>query len=285
MARSTTLGAALGLLLAGSAPAQDRQAAPPSYVYREVGDRRLRAFVTLPDEAGERRPAILLFAGVGWTIGEPAWTFERARDFADRGLVAISIEYRLSHDGVSPADALEDACAAFAWAREQAGRFRIDARRIAAYGLSTGGHLAASAAMLPAVKGRAIAPRERPDALLLFSPALNVAKDATFRSLMAGHGKPASYSPADFVRRDLPPTLVIQGEKDTVVRTLDARAFCAAAQMAGARCSIKVYPNLGHLLTRNLSAQDEDFDADPAALEDAHRREDAFLVSIRFAHE
>jgi acetyl esterase len=286
MARTSPLGAALGfLLVASSLPAADGEAVPRSYVYREVGDRELRAYVSLPDESGLRRPAILLFHGGGWKIGEPAWTFERAREFAAIGLVAISIEYRLSDDSLSPIDAVEDACAAFAWARDQADRFRIDVRRVAGYGISSGGHLAASAAMLPAVKGRRIGARERPNALVLFSPALNMARDEYFQGLMAGHGKPASYSPAEFVRRDLPPTLVIQGEKDSIVRTDHARAFCAAAEMAGARCSLKVYPNVGHLLTRNLSVQYRDFDGDPASLADAKKREDAFLVSLGFAHE
>jgi acetyl esterase len=285
MSRALPRFAALGFLLAGSwAPASD-EAPPPSYVYRAVGDRQLRAFVTLPDEVGARRAAILLFHGGGWKIGEPAWTFARAREFASKGLVAMSIEYRLSNDGLSPVDAVEDACGAFAWAREQADRFGIDVRRVAGYGVSAGGHLAASAAMLPSVKGRPIAARERPNALVLFSPALNMARDEYFQGLMAGHGKPASYSPAEFVRRDLPPTLVIQGEKDSLVRTDHARAFCAAAEMAGARCSIKVYPNVGHLLTRNLADQHKDFDSDPAGLADARKREDAFLVSIGFARE
>jgi len=286
MTRALAAAAIAGIALAAAAAsaAQD-EAAPPSYVYREVGNRPLRAFVSLPDDASPRRAAILLFHGGGWKIGEPAWTFERAKQFAAKGLVAMSIEYRLSNDGLSPIDAVEDACSAFAWARDQADRFGIDVRRVAGYGVSAGGHLVASAAMLPSVKGRPIVGRERPNALLLFSPALNMARDEYFRGLMAGHGKPASYSPAEFVRRDLPPTLVIQGEKDSVVRTDHARAFCAAAEMAGARCSIKVYPNVGHLLTRNLADQSKDFDSDPAGLADARKREDAFLVSIGFARE
>ena len=286
MTRALAAAAIAGIALAAAAAsATQDEAAPPSYVYREVGNRPLRAFVSLPDDASPRRAAILLFHGGGWKIGEPAWTFERAKQFAAKGLVAMSIEYRLSNDGLSPIDAVEDACAAFAWARDQADRFGIDVRRVAGYGVSAGGHLVASAAMLPSVKGRPIVGRERPNALLLFSPALNMARDEYFRGLMAGHGKPGSYSPAEFVRRDLPPTLVIQGEKDTLVRTDHARAFCAAAEMAGARCSIKVYPNVGHLLTRNLADQSKDFDSDPAGLADARKREDAFLVSIGFARE
>jgi acetyl esterase/lipase len=284
VARSSLLCAVLGSLLTGwTSPPQEAEFVLRPFVYREVDDRELRAFVALPQEPGPRRPAILLFHGVGWTVGEAAWTFDRAREFAAQGLVAMSIEYRLAEDGLSPADSIEDACAAFAWAREQADRFEIDVRRVAGYGVSSGGHLVAAAATLPSVKGRPIRPRERPNALVLVSPALSVAKDRYFGELMTGHGKPASYSPAEFVRRDLPPTLVIQGEKDSVVKADHARAFCAAAQMAGARCTIKVYPNVGHQLTRELDAQRQSVDSDPGWLEDAHRREDAFLVSIGYA--
>ena len=283
MARSLLGCGVLAFLLAAPwTSAQPGESVLRPFVYREVEDRELRAFVALPDEPGPRRPAILLFHGVGWTVGEAAWTFDRAREFAAQGLVAMSIEYRLSEDGLSPADSIEDACAAFAWAREQADRFGIDVRRVAGYGVSSGGHLVASAATLPSVNGRPIRPRERPNALVLLSPALNVAKDKYFGELMAGHGKPASYSPAEFVRRDLPPTLVIQGEKDSIVKADQARAFCAAAEMAGARCTIKVYPNVGHQLTRELDAQRQSVDSDPGWLEDARRREDAFLASIGY---
>lgn len=269
---------AAGVALAAAAPAL-----PESHTYRTVGARELKAHVFLPSTAGARRPAVVLFHGGGWRIGEPAWLFDRARELAAKGMVAISVEYRLSNDGPSPADAVEDACAAFAWVRANAVRFGLDPKRVAGYGVSAGGHLAAAAATLPSVKGRAVLPEERPNALLLFSPALDMAKDEYFGGLMVGHGDPAAYSPAQFVTSALPPTLVIQGEEDSIVLTPHARAFCAAARKASATCELHVYPKLGHLLTRNLKVQYRDFDQDPAAGADAHRREDAFLAEIGYA--
>jgi acetyl esterase/lipase len=247
-----------------------------------VGARPLQAHVFLPKAPGKDRPAVLLFHGGGWRLGEPAWLFDRAREFAAKGMVAISVEYRLSNDGLSPIDAVEDACAAFAWAREQAGVFGIDPRRVAGYGVSAGGHLVAAAATLPSVSGRAIGSTERPNALLMFSPALDMARNAYFMELMAGKGDPARYSPAEFVARGLPPTLIIQGEEDTIVLARDARAFCEAARKAGSTCQFQVYPGVGHLLTRNLKVQYRDFDTDPAFGADAQRREGAFLVSIGY---
>jgi acetyl esterase/lipase len=271
----------LAVLLVSSPVAAE----PQALTYRLVGSRSLKAFVFSPSGAGMARPAVLLFHGGAWRLGEPAWLFGRARDFAQKGMVAIAVEYRLANDGLSPIDAVEDACAAFAWARDQAATLGIDSKRVAGYGVSAGGHLVAAAATLPALRGREIASVERPNAILLFSPALDMARDEYFMELMEGHGDPVRYSPAHFVARELSPTLIIQGEEDTIVRTPDARSFCNSAERAGARCELVVYPGLGHLLTRNLKVQYKDFDADPAQGADAHRREDAFLASLGYLRD
>jgi len=279
---------AVVLLLAASVPAPcdpAKVAEPRSLTYRQVGARALAAHVFRPGPPGGARPAVLLFHGGAWRLGEPAWVFDRAREFAASGLVAIAIEYRLSNDGLSPIDGVEDACAAFAWARGSADELGIDPRRVAGYGVSAGGHLVAAAATLPSVRGREVAARERPDALLMVSPALDMARNEYFVELMAGSGNPASYSPAEFVSRGLSPTLIIQGEEDTIVLARDARAFCAAAEKAGATCRLQAYPKLGHLLTRNLKVQYKDFDSDPVASDDAGRRERAFLVSLGYLRE
>jgi acetyl esterase/lipase len=225
-----------------------------------------------------------MFHGGAWKLGEAAWLFGRAKDFAGRGMVAISIEYRLALDGLSPIDEVEDACAAFSWTRKQARDLEIDPNRVAGYGVSAGGHLVAAAATLPSIKGKSITPDSRPTAMVLFSPALNMAKDAYFMQLMAGKGDPADYSPAEFISRRLPPTLIIQGEEDTIVLTKDAIAFRNAAEEAGAKCELKVYPHVGHLLTRNIKIQYKDFDPDPIDGADALQRENDFLVSIGYLH-
>jgi hypothetical protein len=50
----------------------------------------------------------------------------------------------------------------------------------------------------------------------------------------------------------------------------------------GARCELQVYPGVGHLLTRNLKVQYQDFDSDPTDAAEAHRLEDACLVSLGY---
>ena len=57
------------------------------------------------------------------------------------------------------------------------------------------------------------------------------------------------------------------------------------AKQVGGICELHVYPKLGHILSRNLDphAQEEGpFDPDPAAVQDAHAKEDAFLRRIGY---
>ena len=108
-----------------------------------------------------------------------------------------------------------------------------------------------------------------------------MARNEYFMELMAGSGDPARYSPAEFVSRTLPPTLIIRARR-TRSSWPDARSFCAAAEKTGATCRLQVYPGVGHLLTRNLKVQYKDFDSDPVVGDDADRREDAFLVSLGY---
>ncbi len=261
---------------------QSNAAVPDTFIYRRIGKVSLKAYVFRPATAGNARPAILLFHGGAWRLGEAAWTFQRAKEFAGKGLVAISIEYRLANDGLTPIDGVEDACTAFAWARSQAKELGIDINRVAGYGVSAGGHLVAAAATLPLANNKKINENSRPNALLLYSPALNMGHDPYFVGLIGGKGDPVSYSPSAHISKKLPSTLIIQGEKDSIVYATDALSFRDAAIRAGAKCVLYLYPGVGHLLTRNIKIQYKDFDADPADQADAHQREDDFLVSIGY---
>jgi acetyl esterase len=279
----------LMLSATSSASAQSHTTEPQTFTYSTVGTHDLKAYVFLPppgtQSTSKPRAAILLFHGGAWRLGDASWMFGRAKEFAANGIVAIAIDYRLAKDGLTPIESVEDACAAFTWARTQAKHFNIDPQRVAGYGVSAGGHLVAAAATLPAVNGQKLTAISRPNAMLLYSPALNMAKDPYFARIMLSKADPALYSPLQFINSTLPPTLIIQGDKDTIVYATDATAFCKSAEAAGARCELHLYPGVGHLLTRNLKVQYKDFDSDPTDAADAHQREDAFLISLGYIHK
>lgn len=201
------------------------------------------------------RPGVVLFHGGGWSQGERSWIHAQAQWAAEHGLVAISADYRLSgRDGVTPFDALEDARAALRWTRANAKRLGIDPHRIAAGGVSAGGHLAAAAAVfdMPFAEGGSA----RPDALLLWSAAVAAGDDPWFVKLTGGHAQARALSPDRHLRGDLPPTIVLQGAEDSVTPLAGAQRFCASAVAAGRRCELHVYPGVGHLFTRDLQHQE-----------------------------
>jgi acetyl esterase len=257
--------------------------APPSeHVYRTVDDVPLKAFVFKPAGATEsiRAPAILLFHGGGWVAGAPDWTFASARRYAALGLVAISVEYRLSVNGISPIEALKDVCNSFRWARAQANELAIDPRRIAASGVSAGGHLAAAAATIGCGNTDGAFGTGGPDALVLWSPALDVSSDGHFRRLLGERATVEALNPVEHVRVRMPPVVVVHGERDNLTPLSGVRRFCDRVEDGGGRCVVHVYPGVGHLLTRNLANQESDFDPDPVAREDGNAKQVEFLRDL-----
>lgn len=218
---------------------------------------------------------VLLLHGGGWSAGEPAWVFSAARRFAEAGLIAIPIEYRLSGGALTPIDALADVCAALQWARVTAAALGADSTRVAIYGVSAGGHLAAATATIGC--GETI---RGPDALVLLSPAVDVAADGHFERLLLGRAPVLAFSPVEHVPSRVPPTFIVQGERDSLTPLRGARRFCAEGVATGAICELQVYPGLGHLLTRNLANQESDFDPDPEARADGLTRQVEFLLRL-----
>src|SRR6187455_156413 len=71
---------------------------PAVHVFKAPGGVELKAYVFSPplQKGSAPRPAIVIFHGGGWAMGEPAWAFSRARHFAERGMVGLAVQYRLS---------------------------------------------------------------------------------------------------------------------------------------------------------------------------------------------
>lgn len=259
-------------------------AEPETHVYATMDGVALKAYVFRPDEAQHPKPhsAIVLFHGGGWHLGEPSWTFRRAQHFAALGMVAVAAQYRLSNQKtITPLEAMSDARAVIRWMRVHATSLGIESTRIAAFGWSAGGHLAVSAAIFDdAQSGSGI--RAAPDALILISPAVHLENDTWPQRLLGSRARASSISPAAHVRAELPPTLILQGDVDTVTPLAGARLFCDRMRAAGNRCELHVYSGVGHLFTPAGIPDDGWPQADPTVQADASGKADEFLISLGF---
>jgi acetyl esterase/lipase len=117
------------------------------------GDPEVKLRVYRPVAAEGPLPALFYIHGGGMVIGgiETEDAIARALCLAV-GCAAVSVEYRLAPENPHPAP-VEDCYAGLVWTAENAGRLGIDATRIAVYGGSAGGGLAAATALLARDRG------------------------------------------------------------------------------------------------------------------------------------
>ncbi|KIW99742.1 uncharacterized protein Z518_11155 [Rhinocladiella mackenziei CBS 650.93] len=93
------------------------------------------------------RPAVLMFHGGGWIHGNPLGDENISTIFASElCAVVFSVDYRLAPEYPFPAP-LDDCCQALEWVIQKAPDYGIDTDRIALWGASAGGNLAAAVAL------------------------------------------------------------------------------------------------------------------------------------------
>jgi acetyl esterase len=254
------------------------------YTYTIADGKPLNIYVFQPAKTKDKkpRPAIVFFHGGGWVSGEPAWAFSQARHFASLGMVAAAVQYRLSDQiTITPLEAMADTRASMRWLRSNAKMLGINVKKVAAYGWSAGGHLAASLAIFQDTAGREEV-NSSPDALILVSPAVHLDNETWLQQLLGARANNSSVSPASHVRKGLPPTLVLEGRHDTITPLKDVQVFCDRMRAAGNRCDLQIYEGVGHLFTPD-SLSDKGWPRpDKKIQSDALKKADEFLVKLGF---
>jgi acetyl esterase/lipase len=257
---------------------------------------------------GPLLPMVLYVHGGGWNSGDsrhaPAFgDFPRAlAGLAAQGYVVASLNYRLSQEAHFPA-ALQDVKAAIRWLRGHAGAYSGDPTRLAVWGMSAGGQLAAMAGATCGV--------------MHFEPEGNVGYDAPsdcaeavidwfgptdLENLADDNGKPGkdgfvatgaktdegSYlgcepaacapgvvklaSPQAFVSESTPPFLIQHGAADTSVSPKQSQRLYDMLKKKGVPAEIVLYPDAGHDFLKDGSP-------DTATVTKAMAKLTAFLIA------
>ncbi|MBD2230851.1 alpha/beta hydrolase [Phormidium tenue] len=172
-------------------------------------------------------PAIITIYGGAWQRGEPAATARFSGYMAAQGYTVVAIDYRHAPEYRFPTQ-LKDVQTALEWVGDRAPDYRIDPSRIALVGWSAGAHLAMLATYEPgALPVQAVVNYYGPINLSAgyYDPPVPdpINTRAVLETFLGGSPEqfPALYqqaSPIFSVRSGLPPTLLIYGQRDHVVK-------------------------------------------------------------------
>lgn len=195
----------------------------------------LQADLYLPEDKKKAPyPVLLLIHGGAWHKGDKESMEKAGAMLADKGFVAMAINYRLAPQFHYPAP-VEDAQQALRWLAGNAARYKLDMDRVGVWGYSAGAHLAALLAMQPVTTD---VPELR---VVVAGSAPTDLRDSQQPSVQAFLGaspaeKPAVYeeaSPLARIHPGLPPFLLYYGSADTLVAPTQSENFAKALQEAG----------------------------------------------------
>lgn len=214
-------------------------------VYKEIGGTKLDIWIYKPADwkASDKRGAIVFYHGGGWRNGSPSAFSRQSARLAERGMVALSVQYRLTSGGTTIAECVKDARSAFRWVVAHAAELGIDAGRISAGGGSAGGHLACALVTLDTINESTddLTVPIKPASLVLFNPA------AKLRSIRS-QDTPGSdvVDPFVHLKAGHPPAIMFHGEDDTTVPIATVREYAARVKELGGQCEVVGFPGQPH---------------------------------------
>ncbi len=234
-----------------SAQEQTTTPVPKEYTYDEKHELKIFCFRPSTYSDTKEYPAIVIFHGGGWSMGEASWGFGSAQHYADMGIMAFSVQYRLQDDknGVTPYESVIDAQKAIRWIRENASKFSIKKDKVAAYGWSAGAHLAACAAIFENLNTPEEDESSAPNLLALKSPALSLLMYPNFQKRLGNKIEVKNLSPAEHVSEETPPSIIVIGRADTVTPLSGSEIFHKAMIEHQNDSELHIYDGVGHLFT------------------------------------
>lgn len=200
---------------------------------------------------GSRAPVLVQIPGGGWAInGKRGQAYPLMGRMVELGWICVSINYSKSPRNAWPAHII-DVKRALTWVRDNIADYGGDPDFIAVTGGSAGAHLASLAALT--ANDEQLQPGfEDADTTIQAAAPYYGVYDLTNVKKMHEMMLPflehfvmqarytddpqlfESASPMSHAHREAPPFFVLHGENDSVIPSVQARAFCAALREAGA---------------------------------------------------
>lgn len=182
-----------------------------------------------------------------------------ARKLSRRGFFVMNAAYRGTPEFRYPAP-LDDLREALRWLRAHAPQYHLNAGKIATYGFSAGGQLAALLGTLDGpreVRVQAVVAASAPTDLTLF-PGGDILPRYLGATYAANPGLFRAASPVAHVTPDDPPVFLYHGTDDKTVSPEHSKAFKAALDRAGVFNHLRWLEGRGHATTLMFGGAGED---------------------------
>lgn len=248
--------------------------------YSHVDGRSLLMDIYTPQDTKRRAPVILWIHGGGWQSGDKQDTLPVAMGFIGRGYAVVTLNYRLSSEGIFPAQII-DCKSAVRWLRANARKYNLDSKHIAAWGHSAGGHLAALLGVTNGVKefdaGDNLDQSSDVQVVCSYAGVMDFTRLALtpgfewWRTadngaalvlggpIMANKDRADKASPLFYVSKTTVPMLLYTGDKDDLVAPDQSITMRYALSKVGVESELHIFKGCGHagepFMTREAASQ------------------------------
>ncbi len=212
---------------------------------------------------GRARPAIVYVPGGGFVASPRMAAGVIRRHLAQAGYVVAITEYRTTRHGSTYVDGVSDVKSAVRFLREHAERFGIDPSRVALWGESAGGYLAAMAGVTPGDPVQAVVNKFGGSDLTLIAAgfdeatvAANTGPRTSFSCYVLGPDSEVGLGdrpddvraadPATYAAAGSPPFLHFHGSDDRIISPVQTQHLHAALRAAGADSTRYLVTGAGH---------------------------------------
>jgi len=209
-------------------------------VYQRASNVSLKLDVITAGPTSTARPTLIYFHGGGLVEGNKENALLYTLPYLARGMNAVNVEYRMAPDSLAPA-AVEDSRCALHWVYDNADKYGFDTSKIVVAGHSAGGYLALMTGMLDPGdnydNGCTRLPadwREGTIRDVKVATIVNFFGITYFADLLQGPNTrnfavrwfgdlpnrlelAKQVSPLAYVRKGVPPTITLAGDKDPIV--------------------------------------------------------------------
>jgi len=227
--------------------------------------------IYLPSNAKKALPLVVWIHGGAWMLNDKyadmSYMQNTVKAFIDSGYALASIDYRYSTTAIFPAQ-IQDCNEAVEFLYEHAAEYKIDKNRIALIGFSAGGHLASLMALSNNNDVKEFYPAGKkinfkikcaldfygPSDLVMLAtnPDTSVNNKENPVSILLG-AMPVDRpdlakiaSPINYIDKNDPPFLIVQGEKDQSVPNTESKILSSWLTLAGVPNTLIIVPGAPH---------------------------------------